>query len=153
MVLIEEPNRGTEWDAYSERVLDAATSYRWEFVRNNVKKFQAAAVGDTSRSWAYLDTSLFTKQVTCPHATYEAANARPAAGWTDSQLARGASQGVQTWSPGAEGVRWRRMSAEGSTGRTASAPLETGASTGTSAQGAGANTRWAGAAVNGRSGV
>ena len=79
-----------------------------------------------------------------------AANARPAAG-LDRQPARKRSK--PAWSPRAEGVRWRLMSAEGSTGRTASAPLETGASTGTSAQGAGANTQWAGAAVNGWTGV
>ena len=86
-VLIEEPNRGAELDAYGESVLDAARSYRWEFVRNYDQKFRAAAVGDTSRSWAYLDTSLFTKEVTCPHAAYVAANARPAAG-LDRQPAR-----------------------------------------------------------------
>ena len=51
-VLIEEPNRGAELDAYGESVLDAARSYRWEFVRNYDQKFRAAAVGDTSRSWA-----------------------------------------------------------------------------------------------------
>ena len=33
----------------------------------------------------------------------------PWPGWTDSQLTRGASQGVQTWSPGAEGERWTLM--------------------------------------------
>ena len=76
-----------ELDAYGESVLDVARSYRWEFVRNYDKKFRAAAVGDTSRSWAYLDTSLFTKELTCPHAAYVAANARPAAG-LDRQPAR-----------------------------------------------------------------
>ena len=79
-VLIEEPNRGAELDAYGESVLDAAHSYQWKFVRNYDKKFWAAVVGDTSRSWAYLDTSLFTKEVTCPHAAYVAANSRPVAG-------------------------------------------------------------------------
>ena len=155
-VLIEEPNRGAELDAYGESVLDAARSYRWELVRN-YEKVPGSSGGDTFRFWAYLDTSLFTKEVTCPHAAYMAANARPAAG-LDRQPARKMSKpGSANMEPRGRGgeveARWRRMSAEGSTGRTASVPLETGVSTGTSAQGAGANTRWAGAAVNGRSGV
>jgi len=45
------------------------------------------------------------------------------------------------------------MSAKGLTGRMGNAPLETGASIGTFSRDAGANTQWAIAAVNARSGV
>jgi len=58
--------------------LDAACSWQWEFIRNFDRKFQAAAVGNTSRSWAYLHTLLFTKEVICPPAAYVVANTRPA---------------------------------------------------------------------------
>ena len=43
-------------------------------MRNYDKKFRAAAVGDTDKSWAVLDVSLFTKEVTSPHAAFVAAN-------------------------------------------------------------------------------
>ena len=79
-LLLTEPNRGAELDAYGESILEAARSYQWEFVRNYDKKFRAAAVGDMDKSWAVLDVSLFTKEVTSPHAAFVAANPRASAG-------------------------------------------------------------------------
>jgi len=79
VLLMEEPNRVAELDAYGESILYVTRSYRCEFVRNYDRKFRAASVANTFRSWAYLDTLLFTKKVTCPHTSYVMANTRPVA--------------------------------------------------------------------------
>ena len=77
-LLMAEPHRGAELDAYAECILDAARANRWEFVRIYDRKFRQAAVGDQTRSWAVLDPSLFTKEVTGPQATFLASTRAPA---------------------------------------------------------------------------
>ena len=105
-LLMAEPHRGAELDAYAECILDAARANRWEFVRIYDRKFRQAAVGDQTRSWAVLDPSLFTKEVTGPQATFLASTRAPAGPDKKDGAATSGAAGRKRARPTGEQADW-----------------------------------------------
>ena len=150
--LLVDPARGPELSAYRETIQRAARTHQWDFVRRNFRQFRQSAVGDASRSWAKLDSTLFMQELAGPQAAYLASGFRGLADRTAHLPEKGVVRpgpGV-TWA--ARTGRKGLASAISLMSRTGCANSEPSASLGMPAQSAGAITpgpgetvpRWSG---------